>query len=169
MGYRGCERESWQPCNKWLISMEEEILKLHCAALTCFLNCWPSWSVNFQHFLACALIFNLQLRRFSLELGPGEHAPALSLWTHNSSAARRCHLASATDMILTAALAGAVFIRAPLAEDVFLISYAAFFFFLSHIFWVQAWCLNALILCRSISNPFSSVLKWDFWRTMSFH
>lgn len=37
-------------------------------------------------------------------------------------------------MILTAALTEAVFIPTPLAEDVFLIPYAASFFFLSHIY-----------------------------------
>lgn len=134
MGYRGCERESWHPCNKWLISMEEEIFKLHCASLTCLPYNWSSWSVNFQHFSACAITLNLQLRTLPLELSSAEHVPVLSLWAHNSSVAHRCHLASAADVILTAALTGAVSIPAPLAEDVFLISYAAPFFFLSHIY-----------------------------------
>lgn len=113
--------------------MEEESLKVQLVAVTCFLNCRLSWSVNFQHFSACAPILNLQLT-LPLELGSAEQVPALSLWAHNSSVAHRCLLASATEVILAAALAVAVFIPAPLVEDASLISYAASFSFLSHIY-----------------------------------
>jgi len=62
--------------------MEEKRLKYQLAAVTCFLNCWLSWSVNFQHFSACTLILNLQLRTLPLELGFAEQVPALSLWPY---------------------------------------------------------------------------------------
>lgn len=79
-------------------------------------------------------MLNLQLRTLPLELDSAEQVPALSFWAHNSSVAHRCLLASATDVNLTAAFAVAVFIPPPLAEDVFLISHAAPFFFLSQIY-----------------------------------
>lgn len=87
----------------------------------------------FQCLSVCALILNLQLRTLPLEPGSAEQVPALSLWAHNSLAARRCLLASVTSVILTAALAVAVFIPASLSEGVFLVSDAASFFFVFHI------------------------------------
>lgn len=141
--------------------MEEEILKVHCAALTCFLNCWPSSSVNFQHFSSRALILNLHLRTLPLELGSAEHMPALSLWTHNSSIAQRCHLASATGTIRTAALAKAAFIPAPLAEDVFDLLCCILLLLFLHLYGPEH---GTLILCRSISNHSYSVLGWAFWK-----
>lgn len=148
MGYRACEEESWQLWNKHLISMEEKRLKVQCAAVTCFLNCWLSWSVNFQHFSACALILDLQLRTLPLELGSAEQVPALPLWAHNSLVAHRCLLASATDVFLAAAFAVAVFTPAPLAEDVFLISHAALFFFVSQTY-----------VGQSMAYPFGSSVQ----------
>lgn len=148
MGYRGCEGESWQLWNKQLISMEEKRLEVQCAAVTCFLNCWLSWSVNFQHFSVCALILDSRLRTLPLELGSAEQVPAFSLWAHKPRVAHRCLLASATDVLLAAAFAVAVFIPTPLAEDVFLISRAASFFFLSHIY-----------VGQSMAYPFGSSVQ----------
>lgn len=87
----------------------------------------------FQHFSVCALSLNLQMRTLPLELGSAEQVPALSLWAHSSLVAHSCLLASVTSVILTAALAVAVFIPASLSEDVFLVSDAASFFFIFHI------------------------------------
>lgn len=63
-------------------------------------------------------------------------------------------------MILTAALAEAVFIPAPLAEDVFLISCAAFLFFLSHIYLGPS---MAHLFCASLSQITLTVFWGGFF------
>lgn len=68
-------------------------------------------------------------------------------------------------MIPTAALTGAVFIPVPWAEDVFSISYAAFFFFLSHIYLGPS---MAHLFCAGLSQITLTVFWGGFFKEYVF-
>lgn len=103
----------------------------------------------------CAHILNLQLRTLPLESGSAEQVMVLSLWAHSLLVAHRYLLASAVDVIPTAALAVPVLFPAPLAEELSLISRVSSSSFPTH----RCWPEHGAPICSKYSSTSEGCLK----------